>query len=167
MPRPFPSPAPIMNNRMLVDVLFHIKPPVWAVFFLGAGLLVHYLIPETRFPGWGHAGLASLLAVASALTALWAIALFFQHNTPVVPGPHVQVLVGEGPFRYSRNPMYLGLIGALLSFAVGYGTWPLWLPPLALFGILRTVFIPYEERLLEEKFGEDYRAYRARVRRWL
>lgn len=147
--------------------LLRIKPPLWALLFLLGGLLLHYLVPATRIPGWNGPGLALLLALASAGTAFWAIILFQHHGTDIVPGGKVTSLVQEGPFQYSRNPMYLGLLGATLSFAVGYGTLPLCLPPVALYLVLSRVFIPFEESLLMEKFGEDYQAYRARVRRWL
>lgn len=156
-----------MTEALRPGILFRIKPPVWAAGFLALGLTLHYTLPDLRVPVGGSPALAGVLGVASFGIAAWAIGLFRLRRTDVVPGGTVRVLVQDGPYRFTRNPMYLGLLGALLSFAVGYGTWPLWLAPPALFVVLRTVFIPYEERLMEEQFRDAYRAYRARVRRWL
>jgi protein-S-isoprenylcysteine O-methyltransferase Ste14 len=76
-------------------------------------------------------------------------------------------LVTHGVFAFSRNPMYLSMMLGLLGVFVALGS----LTPLAavpvFFLIIRRRFIAVEERMLEEAFGDDYRAYKSRVRRWL
>lgn len=92
---------------------------------------------------------------------------FVAQGTSFYPGEDAHKLITEGAYRYSRNPMYLGMVFALL------GLWPLtlgWTPaiPLVIFiGILEWRFIRPEEASLERLFGEDYLAYKRSVRRWL
>lgn len=99
--------------------------------------------------------------------AAWGIRQFYRHGTNLVPGKPVLEFVTDGPFRFSRNPMYLGLVSAHLSFALGYGTLPFYLSAMIMFILLRTLYIPYEEALMRRQFGERYAAYCQRVRRWL
>lgn len=76
-------------------------------------------------------------------------------------------MVMDGVFSFSRNPMYLGMVAILLGVAVGLGsTWALIVPPVFM-GLIQTMFIRMEERILEEQFGAAYLAYRDRVRRWI
>jgi protein-S-isoprenylcysteine O-methyltransferase Ste14 len=162
-----PQPPPPPAASRAPSFWFRIKPPFWALFFLGMGLTVHYLFPALRVPGWGYPGIAFLLAVFSAGLAVWAIAQFIHRQTAIIPGHPVTALVTDGPYRFSRNPMYLGLLTALASFAAGYGTLPLWIPPFALHFVLTRVFISWEESHLASLYPQDYPAYCAHVRRWL
>jgi len=76
-------------------------------------------------------------------------------------------MVQHGPYRYTRNPMYLGMAVSYVGFSlVVNSAWPLLLLPLALVGLYRLV-IAVEERYLEATFGEEYLAYKKKVRRWL
>jgi protein-S-isoprenylcysteine O-methyltransferase Ste14 len=97
----------------------------------------------------------------------WFIMSMRRAGTPVDPREAPTALVTEGPFRFSRNPGYLGLgltyVG--LSLLVE-ARWPLLLLPFVLIIIDRGV-ISQEERYLERRFGSEYRTYRQRVRRWL
>ena len=76
-------------------------------------------------------------------------------------------LVASGPFRFSRNPMYLGSLFVGVGAALLAGTWPMWLVPATLVLLQNFVIIPFEERSMERTFGDAYNAYRARVRRWI
>jgi protein-S-isoprenylcysteine O-methyltransferase Ste14 len=78
-----------------------------------------------------------------------------------------RALTFEGPYRFTRNPMYLGLALLLAGLAgIGNALWPL-LAVIPVVAIIRTQVIAREETYLENRFGEEYRAYRGRVRRWL
>jgi protein-S-isoprenylcysteine O-methyltransferase Ste14 len=96
-----------------------------------------------------------------------ATRLFARAKTSMVPYKPSTTLVTGGPYRFTRNPMYVGMafLYAALAFAIGL-VWPLAALPLVLLAVDRLV-IAREEPYLERTFGEDYRAYRARVRRWL
>ena len=108
------------------------------------------------------------LAVSIGLALFaWTMWTFARHRTTVNPYVGASVLCTGGPFRFSRNPIYLGdwfiLAGVSLLLAT---LWPLAFAPL-IWVMLRFGVIRHEEVHLEAKFGDAYRAYKARVRRWI
>ena len=78
-----------------------------------------------------------------------------------------KVLVTDGPFRFSRHPMYLGFVSLLLGVAMLLGSLSAFVGPVAMFITLATLFIPFEERACQAVFGDLYTDYKRRVRRWL
>lgn len=107
------------------------------------------------------------LVLAGALLALWGAITFRRHGTAVVPIRAATSLVQNGPYRFTRNPMYLGFTLAYLGTATALNAmWPLLLLPMALVLLFRLV-IRKEERHLWDTFGDDYVQYRKRVRRWM
>lgn len=76
-------------------------------------------------------------------------------------------IVTAGPFGFSRNPMYLGMLLVLLGVAALYGTAPGFIFPLVYFGVANGYYIPYEESRMTEIFGDQFLTYKAEVRRWL
>lgn len=144
-----------------------ILPPAYfllAILFMAA---LHFLVPLTRIfgPPYSYAGV--LLFVAGITIAAWASRAFAKAGTPIVPFERSTALVKGGPFRISRNPMYLGLVAALVGIAVLLGTASPWFPIPIFVWIIRTRFIAGEERFLEEIFGAQYLEYKKSVRRWL
>jgi len=141
-------------------------PPVIFAGFFAAGFLIDWLFPAS----FGFARLQQVAAGGAAGVALLiagpAIAAFFRARTHLdVRKPAVE-LVTTGPYRFSRNPMYLAAsllyAGAALWFDKPWTLAALVPCLLAIeFGVIRR-----EERYLEAKFGEPYRLYRAAVRRW-
>lgn len=120
-----------------------------------------------EFPGRGAIALA--VAGAGLLIDLVSVVAFIRARTTVNPlaPDKANKLVVSGLYRFSRNPMYLGMLLILL----GWGLWlgqSLALPLLAVFVIaIEALQIRPEEAALEQKFGDDYRAYKKRVRRWI
>jgi protein-S-isoprenylcysteine O-methyltransferase Ste14 len=109
---------------------------------------------------------ASLVAGATAVEA-WFVLTMRRAATPINPRKPVARLVTDGPFRFSRNPSYLALAAYYVGIAGLVNTrWPLLLLPAVLVVVQRGV-IEREEQYLERRFGEEYRRYRACVRRWL
>lgn len=104
---------------------------------------------------------------AGLAVVLWSARLFAAKKTAIKPFEVSSALVIEGPFRFSRNPMYLGMITLLSGVAVLLGSLSAWLTPLAMFITLQKIFIPAEEAMMETAFGKEYREYKRRVRRWL
>ena len=129
---------------------------------LGVGLLVPLRVP------WSAALLAGLLPLAVGVgLAFSALGIFKSSRTTTVPFGTPSQLIVYGPYRFTRNPMYLGLALAYTGVAItNRQVWPLVLLPLVLRYVHRVV-IPVEERRLQETFGAAYDNYRARVRRWI
>jgi len=98
--------------------------------------------------------------------SVWADALFKKVGTEIKPLKESSLVVTEGPFRFTRHPMYVGFLAILAGAAVLAGT----LLPLLVFGVMAWLFTAHfvipEERHMEEQFGDEYRDYRTRVRRW-
>lgn len=130
---------------------------------LGAGVLAHLLFPWRLLPtAWvGHV-VGWPLLVAGAALAVWAVWAAADVNLE-----RPDRLVVTGPYRFSRNPMYVAwsAIYVGLSFVI-VTAWPLVLLPLVLV-VMHYVGVLREERHLEGRFGDEFRSYRARVRRYL
>jgi len=149
-----------------------LRIPVPWVFVLAylAGLIPqHYLrhpaVTPPAAPVVRAIGLA-LFALGAAIAG-WGLLLFHRARTTTTPGESSRCLVSGGPYRFTRNPMYVGLTLAYLGEAgILAHLWPLVLLPLVLVYLNWTV-IPLEESRLCESFGPVYEDYRSHVRRWL
>lgn len=108
-----------------------------------------------------------LIIGAGILLAFRCRALFLQNRTTLSPYESPAVLITTGPFRFSRNPVYLAMAMILSGSAVFMGTIAPFLFPLLFIVIIDVLFIPDEERMLEERFGGEYREYKQNVRRWV
>jgi protein-S-isoprenylcysteine O-methyltransferase Ste14 len=144
-------------------------PPVLVIATLAAAWALERAVP-TAWPGLDDplarfAG--SLIGIAGIALTAWAIVTLRRARTTVLPHHGASALVASGPFRFRRNPIYLGEVMIFLGLAEL--TKSLWLVILApVFALLITLLaVLPEERHLEAKFGEAYRAYKARTRRWL
>ncbi len=114
----------------------------------------------SRTLGW-------MWVAAGGLLFLWALWTLYRHHTTVNPYAGATTLCTDGPFRFSRNPIYLGDWLVLVGVALLLNSlWPLAFAPF-IWLMLRFGVIRHEEAHLEAKFGDAYRAYKARVRRWL
>jgi protein-S-isoprenylcysteine O-methyltransferase Ste14 len=112
-------------------------------------------------------GLALACVAASAILAGWGFAGFLRSRTTLLPHKPSSALIASGPYRFSRNPLYLSSALLYSGLALWFGLfWPLLLLPLALTAI-RFYVIAKEESYLERRFGQEYLDYKARVRRWL
>jgi protein-S-isoprenylcysteine O-methyltransferase Ste14 len=146
-----------------------VPPPFFFVAAFLLAWLLHLQLP-LRFvpastPGTRIAG--TVIVVAGLLVLASCMALFARARTTVVPHHEASRLVGAGPYRFSRNPMYVGLTIVYVGLALRVNSiWPLLLLPFPL-AVLQLVVIPTEERILSGKLGAEYDAYRSRVRRWL
>ena len=105
--------------------------------------------------------------VAGVSFMTWARILVTSRKTTLFVGQPSSQLVREGPFRFSRNPMYVGVLVSLLGLALWIGTVPMYVAVLFTFMTFHFFHIPREERMLLETFSEQYLAYSKDVRRWL
>ncbi len=151
-----------------VPKLMKIVPPVWIVIFLALGLCTHWLFPSRGFMDWRCVPAAIILFVVGLFTALGTGSLFRKRGTEMLPhSPANTLLMTDGPYKFSRNPMYLGMTLAQIGIAFFVGTLPMFLVPVAFFCLINFVFIPFEEVKMFRQFGEQYADYTRRVRRWL
>ncbi len=130
------------------------------------GLALNCLEPRSIFPIDNPAAGFPFLALGAFL-AMWGKRELQRAGTTAHPSLPATALVDSGPFRFSRNPLYLARLLLYVGLALAMNTaWPLaTLVPLAL--VLHYGVICREERYLDAKFGDVYREYQARVRRWL
>lgn len=147
-----------------------IAPP--PLIFLGF-LVVGWAIGRwTPVPGLGldpdaRKWLAVGLIALGLVVEMWAAGQFRKAGTNVVPWAPSTALVTSGPFRFSRNPMYLGFAVTYLGLAVGLDSLAAAVLLAPCLWVMSWGVIAREERYLEARFGEPYRAYRRSVRRWL
>jgi protein-S-isoprenylcysteine O-methyltransferase Ste14 len=137
------------------------------IFVLAAIFGSHYMIPIKTLiePPTNRLGLPLILA--GVLLDVWAASLFRERRTSFKLQGGAASLITDGPFGFSRNPMYLGITAALLGLAVFLGSLMAFLYPALFFVLFQFVVIPMEEKRMEEAFGEEYRDYKRKVRRWL
>ena len=142
-----------------------VPPPIWALLFVlaawlaGRALALPILFQHT-LAGWAVFALGFLVSASGRLA-------FAKAGTEVIPvSKKNSVLVETGPFRFTRNPMYLGILIAAAGLSIVIGTAAAYLAPVAFFLLVNFISIPYEEEKMERQFGDSFRDYKARVRRW-
>jgi protein-S-isoprenylcysteine O-methyltransferase Ste14 len=120
-------------------------------------------VPAGVPAGW----LGGAVLVAAVALFAWAIATIMRAGSNVPTNRPTTSIVDTGPYRFTRNPIYVGMMLALVGLALAFDSlWPLvTLVPFAL--VIRYGVVAREEAYLERRFGEVYRRYRANVRRWL
>jgi protein-S-isoprenylcysteine O-methyltransferase Ste14 len=143
-----------------------LPPQVFFLFGLTAWLL-HRFVPLAEVvpgglqrAGWFVAALGLILGGVGA-------GLFRRRGTSVRPTRESLVLVTDGPYRFSRNPMYLGMLLMLVGEAIVLGSASPWLVPVAHVVLFTVHFIRWEEAALTAHFGAEYEDFRRRVRRWI
>ena len=145
-------------------------PPLLFVIGFGIGLLIDRQYPMfmnlnsgviySVAIGWGVIGVG--LGIM-----LWGVITFFRFRTAIFPNRPASDLVIAGPYRFTRNPMYVGLTLAYTGGSLVCLTfWPFVFLPLVLWSLTRWVILP-EERYLSSEFGSSYVTYTQQVRRWI
>lgn len=142
-------------------------PPLIYAGALAAGLLANVLFPVAFLPRFLSRALGWPLIGGGLLLGLYGFRTLRGSGTNVDPYEPTTALVDEGPYRFTRNPLYVGmtLMYAGIS-ARANALWPVLLLPFVLV-VMRRGVIEREERYLERLFGEEYLRYKARVRRWI
>ena len=144
------------------------RPPLaWGLAII-TGLALNWLVPLPFLPADLPAGWPGAMVFVLALAlGVWAVVTITRAGSNVPTNLPSTTLVESGPYRFTRNPIYLGMLLSLIGLAIAFNN--LWLltmlVPFAL--VLRYGVVAREEVYLERKFGDVYRGYRSRVRRWL
>jgi protein-S-isoprenylcysteine O-methyltransferase Ste14 len=144
-----------------------VLPPTYLLVAILAMAALYVLIPWRRVVPWPWSLLGVLPLLAGITLNLVADAAFKKHGTTVKPFAESSSLITTGAFRVCRNPMYLGFVAILTGIAtlLGSATPFVVIPVFAV--LIDAVFIRTEERMLEARFGDAWRAYRSKVRRWV
>jgi protein-S-isoprenylcysteine O-methyltransferase Ste14 len=142
-------------------------PPLIYAAGFGGGLLFHSAFPLHIPFGTLTTILGLWLIGTGVLLAAAGFRAMIRVGTHIDPFKPTTALATDGPFRFTRNPLYLSLTLLYTGIALALKLlWPILLLPIALW-IMRRGVIDREERYLEEKFGDAYFQYRQRVRRWM
>lgn len=143
---------------------------LWPPIALGAPWLIGVILTAAAgdpfsLPALGVVGW--LLVTGFAAWNGWALLLMGAHRTALLPGGATTTLIERGPFRLSRNPLYVGLVALDLGTALLVGSaWATLLVPVGVAALTWGAIRP-EEAYLRAKYGEEYAGYCSRVRRWL
>lgn len=143
------------------------RPPIVYAGSIFAGLLVHWFRPVPFLPATVNVPIGILAVLFAAILFVSAVRTFRKADTPVPGNRPTTVIVRTGPYRYSRNPIYL----AFTIFQIGIAAWVnslgVLLTLLLALAVMVLVVIPREERYLEARFPAEYLPYKREVRRWL
>ena len=155
-------------SKLQADHAGVIAPPPWIYAgVLGVGLLLQRAVPLPFLPRRISRVIGACLIALNFLIGAPAALTMRRARTALDPRVPTTAIVRTGPFRYSRNPIYLSFTILYTGIAlVANALWPLLLLPAALVAMNRGV-IEREEQYLERKFGAEYAQYKAQVRRWL
>jgi protein-S-isoprenylcysteine O-methyltransferase Ste14 len=145
-----------------------VPPPIWALLWLMLAAGASYLAGWPRVPGLPIVPLGVMLVLLGLAISIPSALLFRREGTELNPTSEAnKKLVISGLFRFTRNPMYLGLVIMTLGIALWVGAWPMLLAPVATFAVANWVHIPFEEAKMRRQFGDAYDNYVHRVRRWI
>ena len=158
------STGPQAPSTTLTTMKIH--PPLLAGALLLVTLVLHFILPEERTVGW-YQVIGLIVVAAGAGMCCFAAAIFQARETTRKPWGEPTEFVAQPPYTWTRNPMYLGVVTALLGMAIFFESIAMLLAPAVFFAVIDRMVIPREEVTMERLFGQNYVAYKDRVRRWI
>ncbi len=148
--------------------MLKLPPPIWTMIYIVVCATISWSLGWPTLPGLPLPLLGIGLVAVAFIPPVWAVVLFRREGTEVNPtSPANRKLVTSGPYQFTRNPMYLGLVMFTLGIALWIGAWPMFIAPVATFATAEWVHIPFEETKMRRQFGATYEDYVERVRRWV
>jgi protein-S-isoprenylcysteine O-methyltransferase Ste14 len=144
-----------------------VRPPLVYLGSIALGLVIHYLWPARFVPPSLSMPVGAALALLAVGLFVTAVGRFRAAGTPVPGDQPTTAIVRTGPYRFSRNPIYLAFSLFHLGLAVWVNSLGLLITLLPAVLLMALVVIPREERYLEARFPSEYPSYKASVRRWL
>ena len=142
-------------------------PPSYLNLFLLLAVALHFLLPVQHVihPPFTYLGIPLIL---TGLTLnVWSVSFLRKRETTIEFNQSPTRLVTDGPYRFSRNPIYLSGLIISLGIALFLGSLITFVFPILLFIILERYYIPKEDESLKKAFGETYQNYKQSVRRWV
>ena len=144
-----------------------IRPPVVYLTSICLGLLLHFVWPVHWLPGSLSMPIGMVVVLAAAALFLSSVRTLRKAGTPVPGNLPTTAIVRTGPYRFSRNPIYLAFTLLQFGLAAWVNSVGLLLTLLPAAALMALVVIPREERYLEARFPSEYLPYKRAVRRWL
>ncbi|HEY4115711.1 MAG TPA: isoprenylcysteine carboxylmethyltransferase family protein [Rhizomicrobium sp.] len=152
----------------MLKSMIRIPPPIWMFLFLALAGAASWLVRWKNHGELRIVWLGIALIVIGVVVSQSAFFLFRREDTEIMPHSETnKKLVIRGPYRVTRNPMYLGLVLISLGIALWVGTPPMYAVPVLVFIIANSVHIPFEEAKMRRQFGATYDDYTKKVRRWI
>jgi protein-S-isoprenylcysteine O-methyltransferase Ste14 len=148
-----------MKNRITPDGFFIILPAI--------AILLNLIFPIVKIVFFPFNLIGIILIIIGILMTLWTNSLLLDNRTAITPYEIPSFLITSGPFKYSRNPLYLGMAVALFGLGVFLGSLSPIFSPIIFVLVIERLFAPMEENNLEKKFGKKYLDYKKKVRLWI
>jgi len=144
-----------------------ITPDIHFVSFLLMSVLFHVIFPIIKIIHYPYSLIGVVLVITGILIVYRSNLILLKNGTSIRPFEIPNVLINSGPFRYSRNPIYLGMTIVLFGLVVILGSLSPIIFPIMFLIIINISIIPHEENRLEKLFGDEYLEYKIKVRRWI
>lgn len=144
-----------------------VRPPIVFLGAIGLGLPLHFFWPVQLLAASVAVPIGVILVLIAVALFITSVRTFRKAGTPVPGNRPTTTIVRTGPYRFSRNPIYLAFTMFHLGLALWVNSLALLLALLPALALMALVVIPREERYLEARFPLEYRPYKAAVRRWL
>lgn len=148
-----------MKNRLL--------PPGYLNIFLVLAIVLHFIFPIKKIVSPSYSFVGFILIVLGVILNIWSGNTLRRSNTTIDFTGTPSRLVTDGPFRFSRNPIYLSGVSLSLGVTIALGSLIMLIFSTVLFVILNRFYIPFEENRLADEFGRKYHEYKRSVRRWI
>jgi protein-S-isoprenylcysteine O-methyltransferase Ste14 len=142
-------------------------PPKLLLLSIAVSVISHYLFPVLYFIGFPTNLFGFLIVGIGWILCIWSQNVIESHGTAMHCQKKPTMLVTTGPFRFSRNPFYLGYLIITVGVAIMLGSISGFVGPLLFVVLINSKVIPKEENILQQIFSESYTKYRQEVRRWL
>ena len=147
--------------------LLKYRPPRMAALLLAVTTGIWFFSPPETLLYIPYKLIVALSILTGFAVNTWAWLQFRKSDTAVCPTSKTSLIVTHGVYKYSRNPMYLGMLVMLTGASLMMGTIPAMFAPIGFFIIIDKVFIPFEEEKLQNFFGDVYSTYLTQTRRWV
>ncbi len=147
--------------------IIDMRPPRIAIVLTLIAAVLHWTLNIWDKVRWSLFEGGMIVGVIGFTLMMWSWCLFRIEDAPICLPSRSTILITDGPYLFSRNPMYLGMILIMLGLALCVGTLPFYISSIVYFAIINFLFVPYEEKKLANSFGEEYLRYMSEVRRWV
>jgi protein-S-isoprenylcysteine O-methyltransferase Ste14 len=144
-----------------------LRPPLLFATAIAAGIVLHLAWPLSFMSRAVRWPIGVMLSMAGVALFVAAIRAFDAAGTPVPGNRSTTAIVRSGPYRFSRNPIYVAFALFHLGIAVSLGSWWLLMTLTVSISVIAISVVPHEESYLEARFGSTYSTYKSSVRRWL